>query len=203
MFELFNNLINFILNLINELGYFGIFIGMTIESSFFPFPSEVILIPAGVLIAQGKMAFIIVFIAGILGSLAGAIINYFLALFLGRITIDLLVDKYGKFLFLTKNKLHKTDVYFEKHGEITTFVGRLIFIVRQLISLPAGFARMNFFKFLLYTFLGSGIWALILILIGYLFGNAEGIIFQMITGILLMLGLIISVIYYLKSKNNQ
>jgi len=93
-------------------------------------------------------------------------------LFLGRKTIDILVDKYGRFLFITRRKMDKADYYFKEHGEITTFVGRLIFIIRQLISLPAGFSRMNFWKFSLFTALGAGIWTAILIIIGYFFGSS-------------------------------
>ena len=108
------------------VGYLSIFIGMTIESSFFPFPSEVILIPAGILVAKGELSFALVFLVGLLGSLVGASFNYFFAYFLGRQTIDLLVSKRKSFLFLTKSKLKKADIYFEKHGQITTFIGRLI-----------------------------------------------------------------------------
>ena len=99
LIELFFQFVDILLSIIKELGYLGIFIGMTIESSFFPFPSEAILIPAGVLVAKGEMNFILVLIAGLLGSLAGALINYFLALYLGRKTVNLLVSKYGKFFF--------------------------------------------------------------------------------------------------------
>lgn len=171
MFELISNLVDSLLLLINSLGYFGIFIGMTIESSFFPFPSEIILIPAGALVARGEMVFFFVFLAGLLGSLAGALINYYLAFFLGRKTIDFLVHKYGKILFITDKKLKKSEDYFQKHGEITTFVGRLIPVIRQLISLPAGFSRMNPLKFLFYTGLGAGIWTLVLICTGYFLGS--------------------------------
>ena len=195
-------LIETLLLIIKELGYIGIFIGMTIESSFFPFPSEVILIPAGALIARGEMSFFAVFFAGLFGSLAGAWINYFLALFLGRKTVDYLVGKYGKFLFITNKKLKKTDEYFRKHGEVTTFVGRLIFIVRQLISLPAGFSKMNFFKFSLYTALGAGIWTLALILVGYFFGSTAQPMMKIITATLLTLCLLISLIYALTRKKN-
>lgn len=160
-----------LLSIINELGYLGIYIGMTIESSFFPFPSEVILIPAGTLIAQGKMTFWMVFISGLFGSLTGALINFFLAMYLGRTTIDFLVSKYKRILFLNAEKINQSDKYFQKHGEITTFIGRLIPGIRQLISLPAGFSRMNLFKFCLFTSLGAGTWTLILIYLGYLFGN--------------------------------
>ena len=142
---------------------------MTIESSFIPLPSELILIPAGALIAQGKMSFIPVFLASVLGSVFGALINYYLAFFLGRKTIDILVKRYGKFLFINEKNLKKTDVYFKEHGEATTFIGRLIPLARHLISLPAGFARMRLDRFVLFTALGVGLWTLVLISIGYFF----------------------------------
>lgn len=196
-------LIETLLLIIKELGYIGIFIGMTIESSFFPFPSEVILIPAGTLIARGEMSFLAVFFAGLFGSLAGAWINYFLALFLGRKTVDYLVGKYGRFLFITNKKLRKTDDYFRKHGEVTTFVGRLIFIIRQLISLPAGFAKMNFLKFSLYTALGAGTWTLVLILVGYFFGSSVQPMMKIITAVFLIVSLLITLIYALTRKKSK
>jgi membrane protein DedA with SNARE-associated domain len=168
--NLLPQLIETIVAIVHELGYIGIFIGMTIESSFFPFPSEVILIPAGALVAQAKMSFILVLLAGVLGSLVGALINYALALYFGRTTVDYLLSRYGKILFISKETLEKADIYFEKHGEITTFVGRLIPGIRQLISLPAGFARMNIYKFCLFTSLGAGIWSAILIYMGVALG---------------------------------
>ena len=197
------SLIESVLLLINNLGYLGIFIGMTIESSFVPFPSELILIPAGALIARGEMSFFPVFFAGLLGSITGALINYFLALTLGRRTVDFLVNKYGKFLFLNKKKLKRTDLYFKKHGEITTFIGRLIPLVRQEISLPAGFARMHLSKFILFTALGAGIWTGILIFVGYFFGSNAQPVLKIITGVLLVLSMIFLLIYYLRQKNNK
>jgi len=207
LIELINQLLTTLLSVINKLGYLGIFIGMTIESSFIPFPSEAILIPAGVLVAKGQMTFFVVFLAGLLGSLAGALVNYFLALYLGRTTIDLLISRYGKFLFLTPANLKKSDLYFEKHGEITTFIGRLIPLIRQLISLPAGFSKMNLFKFFMFTALGAGIWAAILIYIGYFFGENSAWINQNLSTIILSIALlsIISLIIYIllqKKKNN-
>ncbi len=203
LFELFYRLTETLLSIIKEIGYLGIFIGMTIESSFFPFPSEVILIPAGVLVARGEMSFFLVFLAGLLGSLVGAWINFFLALFLGRKTIDFLISKYGKFLFINEKNLRKTDNYFKKHGEVTTFVGRLIPLVRQLISLPAGFAKMNFLKFTLFTALGAGIWTAILIYIGYFFGSNVQPIMKIITAVLLAISLIIILIYALTRKKKS
>jgi membrane protein DedA with SNARE-associated domain len=200
VYELFLSLIESVLLVIKQLGYLGIFIGMTIESSFFPFPSEVILIPAGALVARGEMNAFLVFFAGLGGSLLGAWINYALAFFLGRTAVDALVDRYGKFLFITKSKLKDTDRYFDKHGEITTFVGRLIFVVRQLISLPAGFARMNFWKFTLYTGLGAGIWTAILIYVGYFFGSSIEPVMKLITALLIEISLIIALIYTLRKR---
>ena len=199
--NLFNSIIEFFLSAVDSAGYFGIFILMIVESSFIPFPSEVVLIPAGALVAQGKMSFTLVFIAGILGSLLGAWINYFLAFYLGRKSINKLISKYGKVFFIDGNNLLKSDNYFKKHGEITTFIGRLIPVIRQLISLPAGFSRMNFFRFSLFTTLGAGIWVLILILIGYFFGsNIPSNLKMTITLILLFISLIIVLFYLLKKK---
>lgn len=203
MIELFSSFINSVLSLIQSLGYLGIFIGMTIESSFVPFPSEVILVPAGALVAQGKMSFLAVLLAGTLGSLAGALINYLLALYLGRPAIELLVSKHGKKFLLSNDKLTKADNYFLKHGEITTFVGRLIPVIRQLISLPAGFSKMNLAKFSFYTTLGAGIWALILIFIGYFFGSDVSQELKLIIIVIVLLVSIIMLLFYLlwKRKN--
>jgi len=204
--SIINPVVAFVLSLVSQLGYLGIFIGMVIESSFFPFPSEIILIPAGTLVAQGELSLGLVFLMGLLGSLAGALINFFLALILGRKTIDLLLSKYGKILFLNKEKLIKSDTYFQKHGEVTTFVGRLIPVIRQLISLPAGFSKMNLFKFCLFTSLGAGLWSLILISIGYFFG-ANSIWFSqntdLITLSILLFVVIIIIVYVLYNKKNK
>lgn len=164
--------IDWILETIGRFGYVGIFLLMMIESSFFPFPSEIVMIPAGYLAYKGDMGLWQVIFLGISGSLAGALVNYYLAIRLGRP----LILKYGKYVFLGPDTLAKVDLFFEKHGEIATFNGRLIPGIRQLISLPAGLARMNMPRFVLYTSLGAGIWVTILTLLGFVLGSQEELI---------------------------
>jgi membrane protein DedA with SNARE-associated domain len=199
---MFSSLIQSILNLVQGLGYPGIFLAMVIESSIIPLPSEVILIPAGALIARGDMAFFPILISSIFGSILGALINYYLAFFLGRKTIDLLIKKYGFFLFLNKKSLQKTENYFSNHGEITTFLGRLLPVVRHLISLPAGFAKMNLSKFIIFTALGAGVWTCVLLATGYLLGSTINLWVKLIVlAIILALATIILIIYWIKNKS--
>lgn len=168
----------YFLNISQSLGYSGIVLLMTIESSFFPFPSEIIIPPAAYLVSQGQMNIFLVVLAGILGSLIGALINYYLALFLGRTIIYKIADhKICNFFLISSKKIEKAEQYFLKYGNVSTFIGRLIFAVRQLISLPAGFARMNLKNFIFYTALGSGIWVIILALVGYYFGAYQDLFF--------------------------
>ncbi len=204
--ELYASGVEFILNLASSLGYFGIFLLMTIESSFIPFPSEIVLIPAGVLVQRGEMSFSFVFIAAILGSISGALINYFLALHLGRRLVNKLVFKYGKIFFISEKSILKSENYFSKHGEITTFIGRLIPGIRQLVSLPAGFSRMKLGKFIFYTAFGAGIWAVILIYLGMLFGENMALVesnLREITFTVVGLALIIILVYVLKRRKKK
>ncbi len=152
------------------LGYPGIIFLMAVESSLIPFPSELVMPPAGYLIHEGRMTWALVILSGVAGSMLGALFNYYLAYFLGRPFFL----RYGKYFFLKPEHLEKTERFFARHGEITTFVGRLIPVVRQLISLPAGAARMPVGKFSFYTGLGAGIWVVVLTVVGWLVGkNAD------------------------------
>jgi len=184
--ELFHIFVEWCVSLIGSLGYLGIFILMIIESSFIPFPSELVMVPAGMLIARGEMNFWFVFLAGVLGSIIGAYFNYYFALYFGRNLINKLVLKYGKFFFIKSESLNKSDKFFKEHGEITTFIGRLIPVIRQLISIPAGFSHMNLKKFTFYTALGAGIWCLVLIGLGYIFGANQELIQKNLTQITLI-----------------
>ncbi len=190
-----------LVDLIFDWGYLGIFLLMTIESSFIPFPSEIVLIPAGYLASKGDMSIGMIMASALGGSMAGAFINYFLALFLGR----KILKKYGKYFFIREDALYKMDTYFQKHGHISTFIGRLVPGIRQLISIPAGLARMNLAVFSTYTALGAGIWALILVMLGYLIGEnqqlIESYLKQITIGVLVALVLLASwYIYYQKTK---
>jgi membrane protein DedA with SNARE-associated domain len=162
------SIIEFIVFTVWEWWYVGIFIMMTLESSFFPFPSEVAMVPSGYLVAVWEMNFWIVLVVWTLWALFGSIINYFLAYFLWEKLIKSLITKYWKYLFIKVEHYEKAEKYFEKHGSITTFVWRFITVIRQLISLPAGAFKMNFAKFILYTALWAWLWNLILISIGYI-----------------------------------
>lgn len=189
-----NDLVNMIVSLVSDWGYLGIFLLMALESSFFPFPSEVVMIPAGYLAWQGEMNLFYAFISGTLGSLFGALFNYFLCYFWGRT----LIQKYGKFIGITHKKMLKFEKFFNKYGDISTFNSRLIPGIRQYISLPAGIAKMNIIKFSIYTSLGAGIWSLILLTIGYFIGDQQDRIneyLKIITYSLIAFVIMLSAIY--------
>lgn len=184
---------------IGSLGYFGVIALMALESSFFPFPSEVVVPPAGFLASRGEMNIILIIICGILGSVLGALLNYYIAVKLGR----KIIIKYGKYFFISEEKFAQIEIFFHRHGEITTFVGRLLPGIRQYISFPAGIARMKIEKFLFFTALGSGIWVVILAFLGYYIGSNIEIIkskIKIITVIMIPILIFIVWLYVLFSR---
>lgn len=156
------------------LGYPGIVFLMAVESSLIPFPSELVMPPAGYHIHEGDMSWFPVIASGILGSMIGALFNYYLAMYFGRPFLE----RYGKYIFLKPESLDKAEKFFASHGEITTFVGRLIPVIRQLISLPAGAARMNLWRFCLFTGLGAGLWVVVLTVVGWMVGRNQDMLQQ-------------------------
>ncbi len=195
-------IVNFLVQTIGSWGYTGIFLLMFLESSFFPFPSEVVMMPAGYLAFKGEMNFFIAVFMGVFGSLTGALFNYYLSLYLGR----KLLIKYGKFVGISEEKLIKFENFFNTHGEIATFTSRLIPGIRQYISLPAGLLKMNIVKFSIYTSLGALIWVSILTGLGYFLGDNEEVIksyLHNITFALLSFVFIVAIIYYKTYKNTK
>lgn len=154
---------------IGRMGYTGVVALMFLESSFFPFPSEVVLPPAGYLAWKGEMSLPAVIAAGIAGSILGALFNYWVAVRFGRPFLL----KYGRYFFVSAESVAKAEVFFERHGHVSTLVGRLLPVIRQYISLPAGVVRMDLGLFTAFTALGAGIWVVVLTLVGYLLGEHQ------------------------------
>lgn len=163
---MFTDLFSFLLD---QLNYVNVFILMTIESTFIPFPSEIVLPPAAYHAhATGDQNVFLLILAATLGADLGATINYFLAFYLGRPMIYAFArNKWGHRCLLNEEKVERSEKYFDDHGVVATLTGRLVPVVRQLISIPAGLAKMNYLKFILYTTIGAGIWNCVLAAIGW------------------------------------
>ncbi len=178
-----------------NLNYFTVALLMALESSFIPFPSEVVVPFAAYKAADGGMNVFGVIIASTIGALIGALINYYLSKYLGRpLVYKLAGSKVGRILLLSEKKVAKAEEYFIKNGNSSTFIGRLVPAVRQLISIPAGLAKMNISNFIIYTIAGAGIWNIILALIGYYAYEIKDRIFPYVDDILIAAG-ILFVIY--------
>jgi membrane protein DedA with SNARE-associated domain len=195
-----------------NMNYASITALMTVESSFVPFPSEVVIPPAAYIASKPESSMNIFFVVlfGTLGALIGAYINYFLALWLGRPIIYKIADsKFGHVLLLSSEKIQKAEQYFNDHGKVSTFVGRLIPGIRQLISVPAGLARMNLLSFTFYTFLGALIWNCVLALLGYLAHGQADLInkYSHELSFVVLIALVLMIVYfvakYLRKKNNK
>ncbi len=157
---------------IHRLGYWGVFALMAVESSFLPLPSELIMPPAGDLarrIPEWSLGGVIV--AGTLGSVAGALVNYVLALYVGRPLLLALIRRYGRFVHVSEPAYLRAEALFERHGPFATFIGRLVPGVRHLISIPAGLSRMPLIMFCAMTAAGAGLWVTVLAYLGYWFGG--------------------------------
>lgn len=187
--------IDLLLHIISAWGYPGIVVLMALESSLVPIPSEVVMIPAGYLAAKGEMDLLTLLFCGTLGSVLGAWINYYLALYLGRP----IFVKYGKYLGMSEHHLERVETFFYRHGEISTFVGRLLPVIRHLATIPAGFARMSLWKLTFYTALGSALWTAVLIAVGYFAGSDPALQHDLLakSSTYLIIGLVLMVVGYI------
>lgn len=198
-------IIQWLVQTIGHFGYTGILVLMFLESTFFPVPSEVVIPPAGYLVAKGEMNLWLVILCGIIGSILGALFNYALAMFLGRP----LIIKYGKYILLPPERFEKINLFFTTHGEISTFTGRLIPGVRHFISFPAGLAHMNILRFCFYTAFGSALWVSILAYIGYFVGNNFELVMKYSRQALVIVCGVMTIVFmiyiwsYRKKKNNR
>jgi membrane protein DedA with SNARE-associated domain len=164
--------VQWLLDRFRDLGYPGIVVLMAMESSVLPVPSELVMPPAGYLAAKGEMSFVLAVACGVLGSIIGALANYYGAHWIG----GPFLRRYGKYVFLSEAALARSERFFAQHGEFSTFVGRLFPVVRHLISIPAGLHRMPLHKFIGYTALGAFVWCTILTAIGYALGRNEAVL---------------------------
>jgi membrane protein DedA with SNARE-associated domain len=155
---------------IGRMGYAGLVLLMAMESSVLPVPSELVMPPAGYLAYRGEMNIWIALLCGTVGSLIGAYANYWVASKLGRWVFV----RYGKWVLLSERSLERTERFFGRHGEIATFIGRLFPVIRHLISIPAGLARMRLDRFFLYTGVGAALWCAVLLFVGWIIGQAGG-----------------------------
>lgn len=187
---------NYVLSLIGNFGYLGMFLGMVLEAVIIIIPSELILATGGILAGQGVFSFWGAFITGLLGSVFCAIIIYYMGYFGGKG----FAMKYGKYFFMKDNEVKKSNSWFNKYGLIAACIGRNVPIVRTLVSLPIGIARLSFKRFLLYTIIGSIPWTFVFVYFGYALGN-NWVILKQVTSrlkvpiIILLAVLVVSWIY--------
>lgn len=188
-----------LVELVKAMGYTGLFIMTFVESTFVPIPSEVTVIPAGYLVSEGEMSFVVTYLTTIFGTVAGSLFNYWIARKFGR---SLLI-KYGKYFFITDEKLKSIELFFKRHGIFSTFSGRLLPGIKHFISFPAGIGKMNLRLFISFTAFGGAIWNGILLGVGYFIGRNEDIVKKYIfqINILIVLSLFaIAWAYYRRSS---
>ena len=204
MHQLFDSIINILIDFINEIGYLGIFIGMFLESTLIPIPSELVMIPVGISAAteQNELNLYIATAVGIAGNIGGAIFSYYLADILGR----KILLKIGKYFFVKETTIVKIEDFFKKHGAISVFIARMLPGFRHFISLPAGLAKMNFTKFTIYTTLGSTIWTIVLVSLGFIIGDNQELIghyLHLIIKFMIALALGMVVYFYFANKKSN
>ncbi len=181
MHSLISSFITFLINFISSVGYFGIFVGMFLESTLVPLPSELVMIPAGIAASSGVMNIYFALLAGILGNVAGAVFSYYLAASIGRT----ILFRVGKYFFVKAETIIRIEKFFESHGHISILVGRLLPGFRHFISVTAGVAKMDIRLFVIYTAIGSTIWNAILIFLGFFIGTNQQLIQDNLRGIAL------------------
>lgn len=196
------HILDLIVTFVHEFGYFGLFVMTFLESTFTPIPSTITIVPAGYLVHEGKMHIVPVLISCAAGTLAGSYFTYYIGAKIGLP----FVRKFGKYFLMPESKLRYVEHYFNKHGSISIFTGRLVPGVRHIISFPAGMANMRVPLFLLYTFLGSTLWICILLAVGYLIGDNKDMLAEYLVyvkgGAVMVVALMIGAyIFYNKRKN--
>jgi membrane protein DedA with SNARE-associated domain len=198
--ELFHTLFDWYMA---NLNYLTVALLMAIESTFMPLPSEVVVPFAAYKAAQGDLNVFLVVIFGTVGALTGSLINYFLSKYLGRpLVYKFAESKIGRVFLLSREKIQHAEDYFVRNGKSSTFIGRLVPGIRHLISIPAGLAKMNLRDFILFTFMGAGIWNIILAIIGYYLYEIREQIFPYLGHILLALGAVFVIYLIIKAKKN-
>ena len=193
-----------IIQLIQQSGYVGVFILMALESALIPIPSEVTMPFAGFLVQQGKLNLYLVILVGAFANLTGSLVAYGLGYYLEETVILKLIDKYGKFVLISKKEYEHSMHWFRKYGDSVAFFSRILPAVRTFISLPAGLSEMNIWKFSIFTFLGSLIWSTFLTLVGVYFGSKWSILEPYFRkfNIALAVLFILAVLWYINHKLN-
>lgn len=195
---------------LDHINYWTIFGLMAVESSFIPFPSEIVIPPAAYKAAQGDMNIFLVILYGSAGALAGALFNYYLALYLGRKLVYTFCNtRLARLMLLKPEAVEKAEKYFNRYGKVSTLIGRLVPAIRQLISIPAGLAKMRLSDFVVFTLIGSSLWNIILALLGYFLYSRKEILesnYRLISYLLLAIGslvLMYLIVRYKKDKKSQ
>ncbi len=202
MFDFLGDAVNWVLNLIAAFGYVGLAFVVALESVFPPIPSEVILPLAGFLTAQGRMTFVGAVIASTVGSVLGALILYAVGYALGARRVRWLVCRYGCWVMVSEEDLDKAYAWFDRYGRAAVLIGRLAPLVRSLISIPAGVARMPLLSFIVFTTIGSGVWNALLIWAGWLLGENWEVVgtYQGYFGNFIVAALVVTVVWFLGSR---